>query len=211
MYDDPDKCNEGISNYKEIKEVLNYNNSENKLFPKYGERLYNEDLEEKIPNISDNNNKDTKKILSDENESDLSKLLSKDEKVDTKEKDNNHNDENIIIMGENEVKEDEYEIERKNPEKRKKIIKIYILLFFGAWGKLILTALLSKIEIIFEYANIIIAISGFIFIFILGALCNRNDDFSYSFLIILYNITYISFFTSLKILEKKDKYEIFSL
>ena len=109
-------------------------------------------------------------------------------------------------MGENEVKEDEYEIERKNPEKRKKIIKIYILLFFGAWGKLILTALLSKIEIIFEYANIIIAISGFIFIFILGAFCNRNDDFSYSFLIILYNITYISFFTSLKILEKKDKY-----
>ena len=109
-------------------------------------------------------------------------------------------------MGENEVKEDEYEIERKNPEKRKKIIKIYILLFFGLLGKFFLTALLSKIEIISEYANIIITISGFIFIFILGVFCNRSDDFSYSFLIILYNITFISFFTSLKILEKNDKY-----
>ena len=155
-YDDPDKCNEGISNHKEIKEVSNNNNSQNKIFPKYGERLYNEDLEEKIPNITENNNKDTKKryTLSNENENDLSKLLLEDEKVEPKEKDNNHNDENIIIMGEIEVKEDEdqYEIiERKNPEKREKIIIIYTLLFLGALGKLFLITFLSKIEINFDY------------------------------------------------------------
>ena len=208
MYDDPDKCNEGISNYNEIKEVLNYNSSQNKLFPKYGERLYNEDLEEKIPNISDNNNRDT---LSDENEKDLSKLLLKDEKDDTKEKNNNRNDENIIIMGDNKVKEaeDKYEIERKNPEKRKKIKKIYSLLFFGALGKLFLTILLSNLEIISEYVGIIFLISIIIVIFIFVSLTGinncRDNDSCHSFTLIIYNIAHISFFTSLKIVEEEDK------
>ena len=209
IYDDPDKCHEGISNLNEIEEVSNNNNSQNLLFPKYGGRLYNEYLEEKIPNSSDNNNKKTK-TLSDENENDLSKLLLKDEKVDTKEKDNTHNDENIKenneslkILGENEVKEDKYEIERKNPKKREEILLIYSALFLGALGKFILTYFLSNIEINSDYALMIIIISALIVIFICVIVKKCMDDMCYccslSFFII-YNITYISFFTSLKIL-----------
>ena len=197
IYDDSDKCNEGISNHKGIKEVSNYNNSQNIIFPEYGERLYNEDLEEKIPDLSDNNNNKNTKTLSDENENDLSKLLLKDGKADTKEKDNNHNDENIKenneslkIMGENEVKEDEYEIERKNPKKRKKILLIYILLFLGALGKFYLTNFLSNIEIISEYSGMIMLISILIVIFIsvLSENLIDNDCYCCSSFFLLYII-----------------------
>lgn len=186
IYDDPDKC-------KDPKEHNNYKDK-----------------------------KEANTLLSD-NENDASKILLKDEIIDAEEN-NNRNDEimdennkSSAIILKNESKVDQNKIKCNNQEKRKNLIKIYICLIFSLIFKVVMIRIICDIQIIKDNGILISIISATILLtigIILGIAvsykceCECFATFSY-IANTIYNISFISLFSSLFYTEMGSRYYIF--
>ena len=188
IYDDPDKCKEGISNPQEYN---NYNEKKetNALLPENE----NEDSEillknEKIDTKENNNHND--EIINENNKS-SEKLSDKESKVSEKK----------IICD--------------NQEKRKNLMWIYICLIFGLIFKMVIIRIICDIQIIKDNDILIAIISlaifvtiGIILVIIVCCECECFAAFSY-IANTIYIISFIAFFASLFHNNTVNQYYIF--